>query len=300
MNFIVANVDFAKMRAGDCRQVKLLALADGLPEGWKRPGLFEAYRDGVGAGVFSPALHGSTHFCPRAVERYLAEPGGRRALLQTFWQVGTPYIHWRMPWIGYEYWEPEVAEDEQFLSVEAQTQAIGAAVGMFTRLFSALPRSACAPGYRANQDTHGAWSQYGIRIAQNGPHQRTPPHLDHFGILHLYRNIEFEPAVDPALSVQACLRTAERCFASGIPAIVSVHSINFHSSVKDYCRPTLELLDQFLAALETKYPDLLYLQDDDLYDLVTAGTYRSALAAARVKVTKRRLVPNGLSRAKGV
>ena len=25
------------------------------------------------------------------------------------------------------------------------------------------------PGYRANDDTHRAWAQHGIRVAQNGP-----------------------------------------------------------------------------------------------------------------------------------
>ena len=40
-------------------------------------------------------------------------------------------------------------------------------------------------------------------------------------------------------------KLAERCFESGIPAIVSVHSINFHSSLEDFRGPTLRVLDEF-------------------------------------------------------
>ena len=135
-----------------------------------------------------------------------------------------------MPWIGYEYWDPEKAEDERFPPEEAQRELIGKAVGIFAKTFSSLPRSACAPGYRANDDTHRAWAQHGVLVVQNGPGAPLPPHLDRHGVLNLSRTVEFEPATDPNFSVDACLRQAASCFESGLPAVVSVHSINFHDS----------------------------------------------------------------------
>src|SRR5579863_2667374 len=72
MNFITANLDFAKMASTGDQKIKLCALADGLPDGWSRSGLLEGYRDGTAAGVFYPALHGATHFCCNAVERQAA------------------------------------------------------------------------------------------------------------------------------------------------------------------------------------------------------------------------------------
>jgi hypothetical protein len=105
MNFIVANVDFAK--ASTETGISLRQLADGLPDGWNRPGLIESYREGIAQGVFSAALHGTTHFCRASVERALANDNERSSLLHNLWKAGTPYIHWRMPWIGYEYWDPE-------------------------------------------------------------------------------------------------------------------------------------------------------------------------------------------------
>jgi hypothetical protein len=290
MNFVVANLDFKKMAAHGFREIHLLPLAEGLPDGWDRPGLLEAYREGIAGGVFHPALHGTTHFCRSAVEPYMADTGERGTFLRLLWQSGTPYIHWRMPWIGYEYWDSEKKEDERFLSAPTQHDLIGYGVGEFAKLFSRLPRSACAPGYRANEDTQRAWAEFGLRVAQNGPGTLVPPHFDRHGVLQLYRTVEFEPAVDPSFSVEGCVRAAEECFARGIPAIVSMHSINFHSTVKDFRTHTLARLEEFLFALEAKHPDLLYLHDEDLYDLVDKGSYETAHETVRVNVTKTKFI----------
>lgn len=287
MNFMTANLDFVRMRGDGFARIHLVPLAAGLPEGWKRPGLFDGYRAGVDQGVFHAAMHGTTHFCARAVERTLPAAGERGALLRTLWQAGTPYIYWRMPWIGYEYWDPDSPPEKRFLPAEEQNEKIGESVGAFAKFFSTPPRSACAPGYRANGDTHRAWAHFGVRTVQNGPGNPAPPHLDRNGLLHLSRTVEFEPATDPAFSLDASIHAAEACFARGIPAIVSLHSINFHSSVEDFRSRTLELLDQFLGALQARHPRLLYLHDQDLYDLVHHGCYSGPAATIALKVAKR-------------
>jgi hypothetical protein len=295
MNFIVANLDFERVMADDFRHIYLRALAEGLPEGWNRPGLFEAYREGIAAGVLSPALHGTTHFCRPAVERHLNDPGERGVLLRSLWKAEVPYIHWRMPWIGFEYWDPQRTGEEDFLASGVQQSLIDSAVESFTKFFSKAPRSACAPGYRADKSTHRAWAKRGIQVAQNGPGKAIPPHFDRNGILHLYRSMDFEPGTSQEFSMNACLRAAEDCFARGLPAIVSVHSINFHSTLKDFRSRTLSLLDEFLAALEAKHPDILYLRDEDLYHLVDTGTYESMESTMRVPVTRRKFMAGALA-----
>jgi hypothetical protein len=297
MNFILANPDFARMREGGFRQVHLLPLSEGLPGGWSRPGLLQAYREGIADLVFQPALHGNTHFCHSAVQRQASADTERGDLLRKFWAAGTPYIHWRMPWIGYEYWNPEMAEDERFLSAEAQREEIGRAVGYFAKMFSSLPRSACAPGYRANDDTQKAWAQHGVRVAQNGPHTPLPPYFDEHGVLQLSRTIEFEPATDSGFSVELCLQQAANCFRRGIPAIVSLHSINFHSSVQGFCSRTLECLEEFLSALESNYADLLYLRDEDIYEVVQSGSLKTEQGSTQVNVVNRKFAKASAQRA---
>jgi hypothetical protein len=292
MNFCTANLDFDSMRAKEFENVKLLPLAQGLPGSWSRPGLLDAYRDGANAGVFWPSLHGLTHFCPAAVENALRANGERSRFLRLLWKSETPFIYWRMPWIGYEYWNPE-KPGSGFLSAQRQRELILESKKRFSALFGTYPVSACAPGFRANRHTAETWSQAGIKVAQSGTGSGLKaPHWDEFGVLHVYRNIDFEPSHrEPDLD--KFLQIAGICFDRGLPFIVSIHAINFHSSIKDFRTGTLAALDALLTELEAKYPKLLYVHDLDLHEIVTKGAFgcrSEAVAASPNEVGKKELV----------
>jgi hypothetical protein len=272
MNFVMANVDFEWAENAQEQGIPLIPLTRGLPSRWSRPGLFEAYREGIQAGLFLPALHGLTHFCAPAVERALAAGGERSRLVSSLWRAQTPYIHWRMPWTGYEYWDPELEPDNRFLSLDDQRSAIREAGEIFRAFFSTTPVSACAPGYRANSDTHTAWFEGGVRVAQNGPGGEQAPYLDRRGMLHTFRTVEMEPAIAPCRAGTLATEVA-RCFERGLPAVISVHSINFHSTIRDFRTTTLNLLDELLALLEERFPNLLYVNDADLLRIVSEGFY---------------------------
>jgi hypothetical protein len=285
MNFCTANMDFKKMREEGFARVRLLPLAQGLPGSWSRPGLVESYRAGIQQGVFFPGLHGLTHFCPLAVENALAENGERARLLRLFWDAETPYIYWRMPWIGYEYCNPEKPH-AGFLSADRQRDRIKQAAAQFSALFGAPTVSACAPGYLANRNTHLAWAGAGIHVAQSGSAAGLKaPYLDESGILHLYRTIDFEPS-QRELDVEKHMQIAAACISRGLPVVVSVHSINFHSTLKDFRTPTLVALDSLLTSLEARYPELLYVNDVDLYAIVTEGAFRSRDERVSVSTTR--------------
>src|ERR1700722_323955 len=125
MNFITANLDFERM-GDNPRQPLFRRLVDGLPGTWCRPGLFSEYRAGVQDGVFYAALHGLCHFCQPAVERMLSQPTPEADLIRILWRAQTPFIHWRMPWVGYEFCDRHLGKDE-FLSFDQQTALIVAA-----------------------------------------------------------------------------------------------------------------------------------------------------------------------------
>jgi hypothetical protein len=165
MNFILANVDFDRFFERGQKEIPLRPLTDGWPGKWNRPQLFEAYREGMRDHLFYPALHGLTHFCAAAVARGLETRGERSLLLQKLWKAQTPYIYWRMPWIGYEYWDPELPPARRFLPFAEQRMLIQQAAGIFQELFTTTALSACAPGYRANADTRRAWFENGVRVA---------------------------------------------------------------------------------------------------------------------------------------
>jgi len=287
MNFIMANVDFDRVEPGQ-KQIPLRPLTAGWPEKWHRPQLLEAYHQGIRERLFYPALHGLTHFCERAVARELAASGERSQLVKNLWRAQTPYIHWRMPWIGFEYWDPEMQAPRRFLSLDEQRVAIARAAEIFREMFASAPFSACAPGYRANADTRTVWFESAVRVVQNGPEsgpggEQRGPYVDENGMLFTFRTLEMEPAVEPC-DVKKLLTKAGECFARGLPVVVSIHAINFHSTIHDFRTPTLKLMDEFLIALENKWPDLLYVHDADLFSIATEGSYSGESGRVPVKV----------------
>src|SRR5262249_23314741 len=141
-------------------------LNEGFPSEWQRPLLFDAYRQGIRDGVFFPALHGLTHFCLKAVMRELKAGGERAEFMRRMWSAQTPYIYWRMPWIGYEYWDSVLRPELRFLSFKDQRSVILRAAEIYKLFFASGPLSACAPGYRANGDTRAAWLEAGVRVVQ--------------------------------------------------------------------------------------------------------------------------------------
>ena len=270
MNFIMANVDFDRSLAAPDKGIHLVPLSDGLPGRWHRPHLFEAYRQGIEEGVFFPALHGLTHFCAHAVARALQSDGEHRRTLHTMWRAQTPYIHWRMPWIGYEFWDPALDAKCRFLSIAAQRSSISHAAAIYRNFFATSTMSACAPGYRANENTCRAWFESGIRIAQHGLGGNKRPYLDHRGMLHTFRTSDMDPAIAP-VDLPRLVADIENCFDRGTPAILSLHSINLHSTIRDFRTSALSLLDELLTILETRRSDLLYVHDADLLSIATQG-----------------------------
>jgi len=284
MNFITSNVDFARCAKSGTQEIPLRSLVDGLPDPWQRPGLGEAYQQGIRERLFFPALHGLTHFCAAAVRRELGSDGERRQLLQALWGAGTPYIHWRMPWIGYEYWDPSQPKEQRFLALADQREAVHRAAEIYRALFAAIPLSACAPGYRSNSDTQAAWFEAGVRVVQGGPDGLRRPCLDEKGMLQTFRNVEIEPAT-ASCELSRIVKQAGECFSRGIPAIVSIHSINFHSTIKNFRGPTLALLDEFLSVIKKQWPDVLYVHDGDLWNIATQGFLAGEAEKINIGVT---------------
>lgn len=268
MNFCLANLDFAKMSRQGYKKIELMPLGQGLPGSWSRPGLLDAYRAGMQQGVFYPALNSLTHFSTVAVENAIAEGGERAKLLRLLWNAETPLIYWRMPWIGYDYWHPEKPH-AGFISMQRQKSLIGKACILFSTLFGTKPSTTCAPGYRFNRDTLLAWAERGIRVAQNGTESGLKaPYIDELGVLHLYRTVDLEPS-QKEVDVEKYLQVAGICFSRGLPLTISIPSINFQSSLKNFRSATLATLDALLTGLESKYAELLYVNDSDIYKMAT-------------------------------
>ena len=273
-NFVVANVDFARVVESDFARLKFMPLDEGWPGRWRRPGLLEAYAAGIQKGLIYPAFHGLTHFSREAVAGRIQARNESGSFLRILFSADTPLLHGKIHHPTYEYWLESEGQGKEWLEGEAQRKCVEEGIRLFGRIFGEKALSACAPGYRANGDTHQAWAENGVRVAQQGPGYKLAPHFDESGLFFLYRNIPFEPALDPVKYGEAfALERAEENQRGGRPLVVCTHAVNFHSTLKNYRDLTLERLDRFLEGLESRYPDLLYLQDADLLHIVRTGGY---------------------------
>jgi hypothetical protein len=63
-----------------------------------------------------------------------------------------------------------------------------------------------------------------------------------------------------------------------------MHSINFHSTIRDFRTPALTMLDGFLSAMENKWPNLLYVTSGDLWQIATQGVFAGMLEKIKVGV----------------
>lgn len=285
-NFVTANIDFEKTRANHFQTIELRALAQGLPSLWERPALFDAYTNGISQGLVYPAFHGLTHFCKPSAERALKTRDARGELLRALYASATPMLPSQMTWLRCEYYDRLEDADGSWLDFRAQHHAIETGVKFFTQLFGKPPLSACAPGYRANDDTRTVWAVHGIRVAQSKSQQLVAPYFDSSGLLMLYRNVELEPALDDADDVvERAIAQAERAFAANLPAIVCIHSINFHSTLKNFRARTVECLEQFLTAICARHPDLIFWNDAHVLTAIQKRGFADGMV--RVQVSAR-------------
>ena len=61
----------------------------------------------------------------------------------------------------------------------------------------------------------------------------------------------------------------------------ALHQLSLHP--QDFRTPSLAALDSLLSGLESRYPELLYVHDEDLYGIVTQGAFQRG--KVRVNVT---------------
>ena len=260
------------------------------PASWRR------IARGSPQAVFYPALHGTTHFCCKAIERNLDAAGRSADLLRTL--EGRHPLH-------------PLAHAVDRIRVLGCGEIRGCTIllgGASAGADWSRGRMVCQTVFnfaqislrsglsRRRRYAIGHGRSMGCGWRRTGLGALIPPHFDRHSVLQVCRTVEFEPATNPSCSVDVCVAQAESCFQRGLPAIVSLHSINFHSTVRDFRSRTLRLLDEFLSALESRHADLLYLHDEDLYEIVSKETYRAADGKARVNVSRRKFAKAHVAR----
>ena len=257
-NFIMANADLGRMRSDGYKQLHLIDIADGFPPPWTE-NLLSAYRLAIKRGVFYPGLHGLTHFNIDALLDALTDTSSRGNLARDLTDRDVPYLASLTP--EYNFALARRVPDERFMNEDEQARWIEAGVRSFVQAFGFAPRTACAPGYRANSTTYRLWAKFGVETAQI---TGVGALLQLEGVDLIQRNVFFEPVLKEGNAVSAALEMARTAVARGYPIVICSHSINYISRFvgrADEARAGLRTLCENLLQL---YPDARFCSEPEM------------------------------------
>jgi hypothetical protein len=267
--FIMANVDpHPSLEAG-------MPVHRSIEDGWSGADhadlLWKSYREAIGHGVMAPAFHGYLHCNAGQLHRAFIEGGRRGEVVRQLWEMGIPYLPSLTPWAAFAYENAWSLESPTGEPIEVQRASIDPGVELFRKLFGE-GRSTCAPGYRSYTATVEILRASGFESFQSGP---TPGSLGPIPLAargwSVPRNVSFEVAIQPSDHPDAVFSRIDRLVAEGFPAVLSIHSINFQSGIRDHKTGTLRALDRLLTRLERRFRTLVYASADELADLLAVS-----------------------------
>ncbi len=271
-NFIVANPDFEKIINTGFKEFHTMDLSQGFPGLWQnRDKLLNMYKAGIDRGLIYPGYHGLCHFNYEAWLAALRK--GEPDLLDCIKEHIRYIPSMRDRDFSYDY----IADTDPFvfLSLKEQEERIKNGISTFKKMFGLLPVVTTAPKCAWNSDTERIWHKYGIKYIGAGnrrlgmvPDNRLGER-NQWDMIYLTRNVNFEPVRKNAC--QDAIIEIDFLFKAQQPAILETHSINFHSSIKNFRKKSLESLDQLLYLIETKYPDVVYLTCQQLGEILEQG-----------------------------
>ena len=263
-NIVMANADIPLMRAEGFSVFRSLSIANGFPDPWDDMRPVEEYKKLMDKGVFYPALHGFTHFSPTMMMKGWHDTSdfGRRARLLL--KKDIPYLASLTPEYNFalqERWDG----GERFATELEQREWVRQGVDLFIDSFGFVPRSTCAPGYRANEVTFKLWKEYGIKVIQNASYGVT---YEDNGVLTIPRNVSFEPFLfDSAKKgIEKALIQARRAVRQGKMIVICSHSISYMNSHLNMRDRSLDALRELLLRLLLIYPDLRFANDGVVHE----------------------------------
>jgi len=282
-NFILTNPDYSAIESSGFQVYKTITIAEGLPDQWPIYNLFPAYKTGITNGFIYPGYHGREHFNSDEWLNLLRK--NDRAAKALFKKQMT---------FGYAaLWEKIYGEyfisPDTFRPYTAQQEVIQDGVRLFKNIFGFSPLTTGAPGYLWNDDTEKIWYENGIRIIQAGNRQhmgisahgkilrgreRTMGEKNDLNMIYLTRNFDFEPWLFPR-DLQSYLDEIELLVQTGEPVVISSHSINYISRLKNYRDRTLPIFDKLLGAIEDRYTDVYYITDAQLAQAINEGSFET-------------------------
>ena len=287
-NSIVANPDFARIKASDFTQYHYEPFTETLRHYPNCGKSFGLWQEGIKSGVFYPQFHGREHLNINRWMKALYENkyAARRQFDNCCWGL-TPATSNLI--------------NRHFLSAFGGVQDTKAieiilteGVDLFYTIFGYRPASFIAPCYAWNDDVEKYLNNNGIKYIQGNYFQSVPNFSDggssgddtgvgkmkrrmnylgksnSYRQRYLVRNCFFEPAQNQNMDwIDRCLKDIKTAFQYKKPAIISAHRLNFTGSIFVENRDkNLLLLRKLLKKIVTVWSDVEFIASTHLGDLI--------------------------------
>lgn len=279
---LVANPDFDKIRETEYTQYYYKSLQATLEEYPSHDRVISLYKKGVEERLFYPVLHGREHL---NVNRWMQVlRSSHSAVLETF-EKGVTAVHLGP---GNEFLgDFQAAFDvDKRSDLNYQTTVLNDAVRLFNLQWGFYPEYFVAPNGPFNNillevlNKNNIKLVYGERI-QNEPlgdgkyskHFHYTGKKTRFNQYYITRNAMFEPSLslkpNKADVIQKCLKNIEYLFLLNKPVIISSHRVNYIGFIEEDNRSTnLKLLDELLASILVKWPEVEFITSVELGELI--------------------------------
>lgn len=273
-NFCMANPDYLKIAQNNYTQFHSKSIHTLYEENHEaRKRLFE----GVHTGLIKPELHGLEHINRNQWLARCRQSESIRALSEQ----GVSNISFTNR-VGkrsdYRASLDVYSEDDYEMNKNCLVEAYHS----FCSFFNEKPTSFIAPCYTWSPSDELTLSNLGVKVFQSALYRKTPmlKHLDTYqkkmnwfgkynkltGITYSTRNANLEQAlVTDSCLVDRALRDVELSFKYGVPAVLSIHRLNFSGfrSIQNRDK-TLRILREFFDRLMTAHPDVRFSTSSEL------------------------------------
>ena len=278
-NTIVANPDFQKIKNSGYKKYYFEKFTKTLEKYYKGQNTFDTWKEGIKSSVFKPQFHGREHLNVKLWLTALQndEKGVREAFEHETWPARL--VTGERLDIAYNY-----VDEEQLKFI---INSIDEGASIFEEIFGYKSVSFIAPSYTWCTSIEKKLKQIGVKYIQGGLYQKYPHKVitekkqskarhytgekNHYNQTYLMRNVHFEPALTNEKDiVSRCLSDIDIAFKWNKPAIISSHRLNYIGAIENENRMnTLNKLDELLAAIIKKYPNIEFMSSDQLGDLMS-------------------------------
>ena len=279
-NAVVANPDFEKIAASNRKEYHYELITDTYDAYPNHDRVFDLWKkEGIGQNMLYPQFHGREHINVASWMKVIdsASP------IENFAFENKTLLGMRIPNekpFGLNYMAAfEYFDKEHQLQIEEITSD---GLQQFEKLFGFKSKSFIASCGIQGTHIDSVLAANGVEFNQNG-HQFRPDgnggvKADHkfwgdtneLGQTYWRRNVTFEPSRAPHEDwVANCMAEIEVAFRWGKPAVINSHRVNYSSGIFVENRDnTLRLLDALLKAILKKWPDVEFMNSQQLGETI--------------------------------